>query len=221
LLSFKPAAGLSDSGDSLDNYIGSIKQKLVRDWHPPQHRLLCVTKLKVILDSTGAIVKREIVTAGWSQNEERSIDECLNSVSLGRLPSDLGSLELHVSFVSDKSIKVIEVSEAANPNLQVSTTTIPSSNVGPYMNDLQRRIKRTWHPPKDWRFRGGTSVQFSILQNGAITNLKVCQTSGDEGLDRAALKAIEDAAPFAPFSATDRVDIQFTFGGWLLAESEN
>jgi TonB family protein len=220
LLSFQHAAALSDSGNAVETYIGSIKQKLVRDWHPSQPRLLSVTKLKVVLDSTGAIVKRELLAAGWSQKEKRSIDECLKSVSFGRLPSELGSLELNVSFVSGEAIKEIDISDASNPNLPVITSAITTSNFGPYLRDLQRRIKRTWHPPKDSQFRGGACVQFTVLHNGAITNLKLYRTSGDEGFDQAALKSIENAAPFASLSANDKIDIQFTFGDWLLAEND-
>lgn len=220
LLSFRPTAGLADSGEGAETYIGSMKLKLVGIWRPPQHRMLSVTKLKVTLDSTGAIAKREIVTAGWSANEGLSIDECLKSVYFGKLPSQLNSLELYVSFISDRAIKVVEISEVANSSPKVVTPNIPNSNVGPYIEDLQRRIKRTYHPPKESQFAAGAIVQFTILKSGAITNLKVYKTSGKEDSDRAALKAVEEAAPFAPLASADPLNIQFTFGNWLLAKGE-
>lgn len=83
---------------------------------------------------------------------------------------------------------------------------------GPYMADLQRRIKRCWSPPK-----GNESkkivVKFKLFRDGSIKYLRILQTSEIETADNAALKAVESAAPFQnlPNGAPSDVDIEFSF----------
>lgn len=83
---------------------------------------------------------------------------------------------------------------------------------GPYMAYLQHRIKEHWSPPKgdeDKRI----VVEFSILRDGSLRYLRLSKSSGKAGADQAALKAVEQAAPFRqlPAGASDDVDIQYTF----------
>ena len=83
---------------------------------------------------------------------------------------------------------------------------------GPYMNELQRRIKRAWRPP-----RGNESkrviVTFKINKSGELSELVLKKSSGFEPSDKAAILAIQAAAPFArlPEGAPGSVDIEFTF----------
>ena len=83
---------------------------------------------------------------------------------------------------------------------------------GPYMNELQRRIKNAWRPP-----RGNESkrviVNFRINTLGELTDLKIKVSSGAQVADQAALVAVQNAAPFnrLPSGAPGKVDIEFTF----------
>jgi TonB family protein len=83
---------------------------------------------------------------------------------------------------------------------------------GPYMPDLQRRIKRAWFPPKGSESKR-VVVQFKVHADGAVENLKIDQSSGSLACDHAALQAVKDAAPLRqlPQGAPENVDIQFTF----------
>ncbi len=83
---------------------------------------------------------------------------------------------------------------------------------GPYMAELQRRIKRVWFPPKIARSKR-VQVIFKVHRNGEMTNLRLANSSGLTAADEAALKAIEAAAPFHPLpaGAPADVDIEFTF----------
>lgn len=83
---------------------------------------------------------------------------------------------------------------------------------GPYMNELQRRIKRAWRPP-----RGNESkrviVTFKINTFGELSDLDIKVGSGFEPADQAAVLAVQTAAPFnrLPEGAPEKVDIEFTF----------
>ena len=83
---------------------------------------------------------------------------------------------------------------------------------GPYMADLQRRIKQHWVPPKGYESQR-VVVQFKVHSGGDVFNLKLDPPSGIDVADEAALKAVQDASPFRPLppGASDSVDIQFTF----------
>lgn len=63
------------------------------------------------------------------------------------------------------------------------------------MADLQRRIKRAWFP------------------QGELSDLKLHKSSGVAIADQAAMKAVQNAAPFRPLpqGSPENIDIQFTF----------
>lgn len=84
---------------------------------------------------------------------------------------------------------------------------------GPYMAELQRRIKRNWRPPRRNQSKR-VILLFTIAKDGRLLNLKVHRTSGEPDTDRAAISAVQLSAPFKPlptdFSGSS-IDIQFTF----------
>ncbi len=95
----------------------------------------------------------------------------------------------------------------------VAIAPIRDVDFGPYMADLQRNIKRSWHPPKRNESKR-VVVLFKIHKNGQLSNLRIDRSSGLDVVDQAALRAIETAsANFRAFpeGASNDVDIQFTF----------
>jgi TonB family protein len=101
----------------------------------------------------------------------------------------------------------------ANNNRGPSNTGAQADvDFGPYMADLQRRIKRAWFPPKGNESKR-VVVIFKVHRGGELSNLRLEHASGVAIADNAALKAVENAAPFRPLpaGASDDVDIQFTF----------
>lgn len=84
---------------------------------------------------------------------------------------------------------------------------------GPYMRDLQERIKRNWVPPK-----GDSSkriiITFTISRDGRLLSKSLTKSSGVPLADTAAMKAIELTAPFRPLPPEFKgssVPIEFTF----------
>jgi TonB family protein len=105
-----------------------------------------------------------------------------------------------------------EGNPAPNNNRGRSTGAQADVDFGPYMADLQRRIKKHWFPPKGNESKR-VVVVFKIHTGGELSDLRIDHSSGVQIADNAALKAVEDAAPFRPLptGAPDSVDIQFTF----------
>ena len=109
--------------------------------------------------------------------------------------------------------------KGADASPDVSNEDRPTSRAGKelpnyaiYMQELQRRIKRSWFPPRAAESKK-TIVIFTIHQNGEISNVKLFRSSGDSRSDDAAIKAVENAAPFRelPPNSEDTIDVQFTF----------
>ena len=100
-----------------------------------------------------------------------------------------------------------------NPNGTPGIDAIKQPNWGPYMRDLEQRIKRNWSPPK-----GDSSkrvvITFTIARDGRLLNHHITKSSGVPLADRAAMSAIELTAPFRPLPPEFKgqsVPIEFTF----------
>lgn len=100
-----------------------------------------------------------------------------------------------------------------NPNGRPGIDAIREPDFGPYMRDLQQRIKRNWDPPKGEESRR-VVLLFTIARDGRLLGVSVSKSSGLQSADRAALNAVKLTAPFRPLPAEYKessVDIQFTF----------
>ncbi len=90
---------------------------------------------------------------------------------------------------------------------------IAEPDFGPYMRDLQSRIKRNWDPPKGNESKR-VVLLFKIAKDGRLLSCSVSKSSGLPAADNAAINAVKLTAPFRPLPANFRgssVDIQFTF----------
>ena len=90
---------------------------------------------------------------------------------------------------------------------------IKEPDFGPYMRELQRRIKLNWNPPKGNESKR-VVLLFKIAKSGRMLSCRVLKSSGLPAADQAALRAVELTAPFRPLPAEFRgqsIDIQFTF----------
>lgn len=90
---------------------------------------------------------------------------------------------------------------------------IKEPDFGPYMRELQRRIKLNWSPPKGNESKR-VVLLFKIAKSGRMLSCRVLKSSGLPAADQAALRAVELTAPFRPLPAEFRgqsIDIQFTF----------
>ncbi len=84
---------------------------------------------------------------------------------------------------------------------------------GPYMRELQRRIRMNWNPPKVSESKR-VVVIFKVAKDGRLLSCSVYKSSGLPSADQAALDAIKATAPFKPLPVEYKnpsMDIQFTF----------
>ena len=90
---------------------------------------------------------------------------------------------------------------------------IKEPDFGPWMNELQRRIKMNWDPPKGNESKR-VVLLLKIAKDGRLLSCSVSKSSGLPNADSAAINAVKLAAPFRPLPVeykNSSVDIIFTF----------
>lgn len=90
---------------------------------------------------------------------------------------------------------------------------IREPDFGPYMRELQRRIKMNWDPPKGNESKR-VVLLFKIAKDGRLLSCSVHKSSGLPNADKAALNAVHLSAPFRPLPPeykNSSIDILFTF----------
>ena len=90
---------------------------------------------------------------------------------------------------------------------------VKEPDFGPYMRELQRRIKMNWEPPKGNESKR-VVLMFKIAKDGRLLSVSVFKSSGLQNVDQAAINAVKVAAPFRalpPEYKGANIDIQFTF----------
>lgn len=100
-----------------------------------------------------------------------------------------------------------------DPNGTPGIDAIKEPDFGPYMRELQRRIKMNWDPPKGDESKR-VILLFKIAKDGRLLSCSVHKSSGLPNADKAAIQAVQLSAPFKPLPPNYRgssIDIQFTF----------
>lgn len=100
-----------------------------------------------------------------------------------------------------------------NPKGSPGIDAIKEPNWGPYMRELERRIKRNWDPPKGNESKR-VVLLFKIGRDGRLLSVKTVKSSGNQSADQAAKSAVELTAPFKslpPEFKGSSIDIEFTF----------
>lgn len=88
---------------------------------------------------------------------------------------------------------------------------------GSYLTGLNQAVDQHWQRVSVAATRR-TRIQFRVDRQGRVTDLRLLQSSGDTVADRAAIQAVQAAAPFAPLpqNAPEEVlVVNFTFTQWL------
>jgi TonB family protein len=120
---------------------------------------------------------------------------------------------IHVGSIAMVASNQVMIAPKQKPDWPAARS-YPAAEIdfSPYMAQLQRHIKRCWFPPRSYENRR-VVVAFKILKNGGMSNLHLLESSGYAAADKAALLAVENAAPFnvSPLGSSENVDILFTF----------
>ena len=101
--------------------------------------------------------------------------------------------------------------------VQILTPT-GGADFSPYLVKLVPKIKKDWYDtiPDSARSgkKGKTIITFEIQRNGGVDAVSLEKSSGDDALDQAALKAVQDSAPYEALPTAfegPRIKLRFIF----------
>jgi len=86
-----------------------------------------------------------------------------------------------------------------------------------YLDQVKENIVRAWRYPEqasEEREEGKVDVEFTILKDGRLLDVRILQSSGFSSLDREAIRAVGAASPFKPIPdqmEVPKLPIRFTF----------
>lgn len=113
------------------------------------------------------------------------------------------------------AVSSLELPAESYDETSASAHSEPASNevdFGPYMANMQRRIKRNWFPPK---VNGDSEarVVFSVSRDGVISSVHFVKHASSTLADDAVLQALRCASPLRPLpeGSPETIDVLFTF----------
>lgn len=105
--------------------------------------------------------------------------------------------------------KIFQTKKEHHPKLSKEE----EADFGPYMKNLQNKIKSNWAPPKINKSKRVVLI-FKIAKDGNLLASSVLKSSGNPEVDNAAKEALLKSAPFEKlpdnYKGND-IDVQFTF----------
>jgi TonB family protein len=122
-------------------------------------------------------------------------------------PEELSGIPKPVRPISMRSPAPVNIVPNVSPQPQLGKPMVKpklselETDYTQYRSDMHRRITRTWKPPsskgENWTSMK-TVVNVSVNQQGAISDLQLCESSKDRDFDAAALTSLQAASPFRP-----------------------
>ena len=86
-----------------------------------------------------------------------------------------------------------------------------------YLERVKKKIVRAWKYPEQAsrnKDEGKVDVEFTVLKDGRLKNVRILLSSGYFSLDREAIRSVRAASPFTPIperTGLEEISIRFTF----------
>jgi TonB family protein len=147
----------------------------------------------------GPVAPTQMATASSSSNQSNPV------------PAQIGSLGEAFSGAGTASTAAPNPQDG--PGSQPGVDVAADADYGPFMAELQKRIKRNWTPPRGAESRR-VRLLFYLARDGRVVKIDVADSSGNEDTDRAAIDAVQASAPFRGIPVQAKADIlpiEFTF----------
>jgi len=117
--------------------------------------------------------------------------------------------ETSASLPTDPFLPPSGTQETTDDTRQLEYTT--------YLEKVKKNIVSAWKYPveaSEGKEEGKVDVEFTILKNGRMQDVRILRSSGFSSLDREAIRAVGTASPFNPIPnqiGLDQLSIRFTF----------
>jgi TonB family protein len=174
---------LPDAPELTQDYFDRQSEKLRSSWKWTESTPEVPAEYQFTIDRSGAI--KEVSRAVSSKNanfDARSESALKATAPFDPLPASLQDLTCTAHFEDTKAATYV-----CKAGLDFSK----------YKEDVQRRLKRGWFPPRSSTSTSVT-VRFSVLRSGEFTHPVVVKSNGDYMQNMAAIKAVNSAERARP-----------------------
>lgn len=132
----------------------------------------------------------------------------------GAMKDYLKAIKLHKELSSPNNKKISHHATITGKKTTNNTINkIDNADFGPYMINLQKKIKQNWLPPRKTTNKKVVML-LKINKSGELITSKISNSSGDKEVDDSAIKAVDKSKPFTPLPESykgESIDILFTF----------
>ncbi len=184
----------------------SVAKKAVAKKPPP--------KKKVVRQPIGEGVIKEKPVQPRKEPETKKKEELAKSPAKKLFPSYDELTKIDREMTRRQEATRLRQKLAPGNSLQLNTEKYKFYS---YYANLKRKIELVWEYPylaREAGMQGRLLVRFVINRDGSLGEAKILRSSGYPLLDKEALRAVHDAAPFPPLPArmeVDRLVITATF----------
>jgi TonB family protein len=163
-------------------------------------------------DAEAAAVFKEVI-AQWPTREVAYLNLADSLWKTGKQSEAMPLYKKYKVLMASENL-TSKVPSRVEQNLSTKAAIEPSASrdvdFGPYMAEMQKRIRHNWHPPaKTEAIRN--VVVFRVNKTGKVYSAKIDVPSKFSDYDKAALNAVALTLPPLPSGSPEFVDVQFTF----------
>ena len=196
--------------ESIEQYAKNIEQKIRNNWNVEDADIRNNAYVNIEISKDGKLINKDVAFS--LSRDSKYTNQIFDAIDKSA-PFD--SLEDKISnFIETVTLRYsFEGNNVSYVGYHYTRLKSLNNFWGPYMRDLEQRIKRNWVPPKEDASKR-IVVTFTIAKDGKLIDNKITKSSGVPLADKAALEAIEKTAPFRPLPEEFKgysVPIEFTF----------
>ncbi|NVK11628.1 MAG: energy transducer TonB [Gammaproteobacteria bacterium] len=168
----------------------------------------------------GGTPQSELRIQAWQNRSSfliRAINNSHSTTQQANAETGAGSLASQISLIEAR-LNELRQSSARRPRVRTLTSvSTQAAEDAAYLEQWRQRVEQVGnasYPQEavDQNLFGNVRLKVSVRANGSVAAIELLKSSGYRLLDRAAIKTVEDASPFAAFpesirQSTDQLDI--------------
>ena len=194
----------------IERYAKNIEQKIKNNWNVEENNKINNAYVNIEISKDGKLISRDIAfslsrDSKYNNQIFEAIDKSAPFDSFeNKISNAVEAVALKYSFEGN-NVNYIGCRYTRLKDLK--------NFWGPYMRELEQRIKRNWIPPKEETSKR-VVVTFTVAKDGKLLEQHITKSSGAPLADKAAIDTIKKTAPFRPLPEEFKgysVPIEFTF----------
>lgn len=227
---FFPLGAYASEDQDVAIYCNYLESRIKKKWKSIDG-LDDSAKYSIVLDKLGKVKSMRVVSSCKSMKSSEKAMSWLQSFKVSVEPP---VVPFNALVTVSNKLKLIKVESdtkkklAVAPSVPVAVrgksslrpekgavrrpTVVADPDFAPFMIKLQRKLAKTWYPPRGTEHLTPT-VTFKIKKDGTVSHIQIKKSAGNPAADKAACQAVKNAAPFSglPSGSPASVDMVFSF----------